>query len=277
MTVFRDLGSLLQWRGRLQGSLAFVPTMGNLHAGHLSLVRLAQARAEEVLVSIYVNPLQFGPEEDFASYPRTLDADLRLLDEIGCQHVFVPTDTLLYPQGLAQQTLVQPPAHLSKVLCGAHRPGHFTGVATVVLKLLHLIEPQILILGEKDYQQYRIIQQMLSDLHCKVQLLLAPTQREADGLALSSRNVRLRPEERRIAPSLAAALAELAQLDPHSAPGPAALALEERLTQAGLQVDYLELRDSETLQLLPRPQAGARWFGAARLGSVRLIDNRVIP
>ncbi len=277
MPLLRDPSSLRKWRQQLQGSLAFVPTMGHLHAGHLALFRLAQARAEQVLVSIYVNPLQFGPGEDFDSYPRSLDEDLHKLGEAGCTAVFVPTDQDLYPNGPLAQTQVEPPARLSDILCGVQRPGHFRGVATIVLKLLHLVAPDMLVLGEKDYQQYRIVQQMLVDLNLSTQLLCGPTQREPDGLAMSSRNTRLSPEQRAIAPALAAELHQLCRLPANSVAGSSAEESAERLRQAGFALDYLELRDSETLQPLSHTQPGARWFAAARLGPVRLIDNMVIP
>ncbi|MEY2341189.1 pantoate--beta-alanine ligase [Acidithiobacillus sp. IBUN Pt1247-S3] len=277
MPVLRDPSSLRKWRQQLRGSLAFVPTMGHLHAGHLALLRLAQARAEQVLVSIYVNPLQFGPGEDFSSYPRSVEEDLRKLAEAGCTSVFVPSDQDLYPLGATEQTRVVPPLALSDILCGVQRPGHFSGVATIVLKLLHLAEPDILVLGEKDYQQFRIVQQMLSDFDLATQLLCGPTERDTDGLALSSRNSRLSPEQRVIAPQLATELRKLCQLPANSLALPAAQETGERLQAAGFVLDYLELRDSTTLQTINNTRSGARWFAAARLGAVRLIDNMVIP
>ncbi len=275
-TVLRDLDDLHAWRRQLTGSLALVPTMGHLHAGHLSLLRLAQEHADHVLASIYVNPLQFGAGEDFDRYPRSLDADLAQLTEAGCTAVFVPDDRILYPQGSAAITQVVPPANLCEILCGVQRPGHFTGVATVVLKLLQLTQPDLLLLGEKDYQQYLIVQQMLADFHLPTRLLCGPTQRAADGLALSSRNSLLSTAERALAPRLAAELDRLCQLPAGSDAGFAAAAARENLEAAGFLVDYLELRDSETLQPLSRTQPGGRWFIAARLGQVRLIDNKVI-
>ena len=277
MPVLRDPDSLRKWRQQLRGSLAFVPTMGHLHAGHLALLRLAQSRAEQVLVSIYVNPLQFGPGEDFGSYPRSVEEDLRKLAEAGCTTVFVPSDAGLYPGGAEAQTRIVPPARLTDILCGTQRPGHFSGVATVILKLLHLAEPDILVLGEKDYQQYHIIRQMLSDLNLATQLLCGPTQRDADGLALSSRNSRLSAEQRARAPQLAAELRRLCQLPQNMPPQPAAQEAALRLQAAGFRVDYLQLRDNETLQPVSEIRSGARWFAAAHLGAVRLIDNMAIP
>lgn len=272
MAVFRDLAALRHWRQGLRGSLALVPTMGNLHEGHVSLVRLAQTRADHVLVSIYVNPLQFGRGEDFAAYPRTLDQDLAKLQEAGCNAIFTPDDSVMYPRGKRDLSLVMPARSLSKVLCGAHRPGHFAGVCTVVAKLLLMSQPHLLVLGEKDYQQYRVLQRMATDLDLPVQVVAGPTQRAADGLALSSRNRYLTPDERGLAPRIFAALRELAQSHGAMAADLAASAAAS-LVQAGIAVEYLEFRAEDDLRALSRVEAGGRWFIAARLGSTRLIDN----
>ncbi len=277
MAIFKDIAGLRQWRQSLHGTLALVPTMGNLHEGHLALVRLATNRAEHVLVSIYVNPLQFGPGEDFANYPRTLDQDLQRLHEAGCQTIFTPDDGLMYPRGRQDISIVMPPRSLSKVLCGASRPGHFAGVCTVLSKLLHMVAPEILILGEKDYQQLRIVQQMVADLNLNVQVLAGPLQREADGLAYSSRNTYLNLAERQVAPLLAETLFDLARRSTGDAKvSDLAATGWERLERAGFLPEYLELRNAQTLQSLALPQPGARWFAAARLGQVRLIDNVII-
>ncbi len=277
MAIFKDIAGLRQWRQSLHGTLALVPTMGNLHEGHLALVRLAANRAEHVLVSIYVNPLQFGPQEDFANYPRTLDQDLQRLHEAGCQTVFTPDNGLMYPRGRQDISIVMPPRSLSKVLCGASRPGHFAGVCTVLSKLLHMVAPEILVLGEKDYQQLRIVQQMVADLNLNVQVLPGPLQREADGLAYSSRNTFLNLAERQVAPLLAETLFDLARRSTSDAEvSDLAATGWERLERAGFLPEYLELRDAQTLQSLALPQPGARWFAAARLGQTRLIDNVII-
>ena len=277
MAIFKDIAGLRQWRQSLRGTLALVPTMGNLHEGHLALVRLAANRAEHVLVSIYVNPLQFGPREDFANYPRTLDQDLQRLHEAGCQTVFTPDDGLMYPRGRQDISIVMPPRSLSKVLCGASRPGHFAGVCTVLSKLLHMVAPEILILGEKDYQQLRIVQQLVADLNLNVQVLPGPLQREADGLAYSSRNTLLNLAERQIAPLLAETLFDLARRSIGDAEVADLAAMGwERLERAGFLPEYLELRDAQTLRSLALPQPGARWFAAARLGQTRLIDNVIL-
>lgn len=278
MPVFKDIASLRQWRQSLRGTLAFVPTMGNLHEGHMALVRLAGARAEQVLVSIYVNPLQFGPNEDFAQYPRSLDKDLQQLHAAGCSTVFTPDDALMYPRGRKDLSIIIPPHSLAKVLCGASRPGHFAGVCTVVNKLLQMVQPEILILGEKDYQQLRIVQQMVADMNMTTQILPGPVQREADGLAYSSRNARLSPGERQMAPLLAATLFDLVQRStPQASIAELAQAGRDSLEQVGFVVDYLELRDSDTLQAVNVARPGARWFTAAHLGQTRLIDNVMIP
>ncbi|CDQ12356.1 Pantoate--beta-alanine ligase (Pantothenate synthetase) (Pantoate-activating enzyme) [Acidithiobacillus ferrivorans] len=278
MAIFKDIASLRQWRQSLRGTLALVPTMGNLHDGHLALVKLAATRAEQVLVSIYVNPLQFGPREDFVNYPRTLDRDLQRLQEAGCQTVFTPDDGLMYPRGRQDISVVMPPHSLSKVLCGASRPGHFVGVCTVLSKLLHMASPEILILGEKDYQQLRIVQQIVADLNLNVQVLPGPLQRETDGLAYSSRNTFLSLAERQVAPLLAETLFDLARRSTSGIEVPdLAAAGRERLEQAGFLLDYLELRDGQSLRALTAPQPDARWFAAAWLGQTRLIDNVIIP
>ncbi len=278
MAIFKEIAGLRHWRQALKGTLALVPTMGNLHAGHLALVRMAAARADHVLVSIYVNPLQFGPGEDFDRYPRNLGSDLQLLGEAGCQNVFAPDDNAMYPYGRQDLAIVLPPRSLSSVLCGRSRPGHFAGVSTVLSKLLHMVAPEVLVLGEKDYQQLRVVQRLLEDCNFAVQLLPAPTQREADGLAYSSRNQYLSTEERRIAPLLFQHLQELVRRSKESDADPALLAqaTRESLELAGFAVEYLELRDGTSLQSLPHARPGARWFAAARLGRTRLIDNLAI-
>ncbi len=276
MKLFRDPAALRHWQRQEGGSLAFVPTMGNLHEGHLSLVRLARSRADRVLASIYVNPLQFGPEEDFARYPRTPAEDLLKLRESGCHAVFLPEDAVMYQGDRADRCTILPPPGLAGGLCGAFRPGHFSGVCTVVLKLLHMATPDLLVLGEKDYQQYRILERMARDLDLPVHVLAGPTRREADGLALSSRNGLLPPELRPMAPLLAAQLRELATLPEGGEAREAASLGMQNLQDAGFKMDYLELCDSDSLAPLARIQSGARWLAAGRLGGVRLIDNMVV-
>ena len=185
--------------------VSFVPTMGNLHGGHLALVDLARARADRVVVSIFVNPLQFGPEEDYAAYPRTVDDDRSLLVDAGVDALFLPTVDEIYPRGEDQATFVEVPA-ISDILCGAFRPGHFRGVATVVAKLFNLVQPHLSVFGAKDYQQLAVIRRMTEDLCFPVDIVACPTGREDDGLAMSSRNRYLTESERRLAPRLHAAL-----------------------------------------------------------------------
>jgi pantoate--beta-alanine ligase len=191
---------------RQQGErIAFVPTMGNLHPGHLSLVERARELAARVVVSIFVNPMQFGPSEDLAAYPRTPEQDRALLEQAGADLLFLPTVAEVYPRPMAEQTRVEVPG-LSDLLCGAARPGHFVGVATVVCKLLNMVQPQVALFGEKDFQQLLVIRRMVEDLAMPVEIVGVPTSREADGLARSSRNGYLTPEERTQAPALYATL-----------------------------------------------------------------------
>jgi len=261
-----------EWRGRGE-SVAFAPTMGNLHAGHLALVSEARRRAQRVVVSIFVNPLQFGPQEDLAAYPRTLDQDKSLLAEAHCDLLFTPTAETMYPHGQATQTRVLVPG-LSDILCGASRPGHFVGVATVVCKLLNMVQPHLALFGEKDYQQLLVIRRLVEDLAVPVEILGIPTVRESDGLAMSSRNGYLSAQERRQAPALHRALAAAAdalrsgQAIPH-----VELAATQALAESGLRPDYLSVRRSDDLA---EPGEGDRELvilAAAYLGRARLIDN----
>lgn len=265
MQVLRDRDSLRQIRAASR-RLAFVPTMGNLHAGHLSLIEFARAQADAVIASIYVNPLQFGPNEDLERYPRSFERDIELLEAAGADAVFAPGDTLL---DIARQRVYVDPSPLAQDLCGRFRPGHFRGVATIVLKLLNLIAPDILILGKKDLQQLTIVREMLEQLNLPVELLGAQTIRDADGLALSSRNQYLSAAERAEAPHLYRCLRAVAAAPDRKRAAEAAL-LE--LQSAGWKVDYIAVRDARTLA---EPAIGAPLvvLGAAWLGATRLIDN----
>jgi pantoate--beta-alanine ligase len=255
-------------------SVALVPTMGALHEGHLTLIRMARREADKVVASVFVNPRQFGPREDFAAYPRDEVRDAELLAAERCDLMYAPTVEEMYPPGFATAVTV---AGVSDSLCGAARPGHFDGVATVVTKLLTQAAPDVAVFGEKDYQQLLVIRRVVRDLDLKVEILGAPTARDADGLALSSRNAYLTPEERRIAPRLNAVLRETAAAVAAGAP---VEALEDR-ARAGLQaagferVDYLEVRGADDLARRgPGPAQGpSRVFAAAWLGRTRLIDN----
>jgi pantoate--beta-alanine ligase len=254
--------------------IAFVPTMGNLHAGHVSLIDTARRHGDRFIASIFVNPMQFGPNEDFAHYPRTPAEDARMLAEAGCNLMFMPEVAEIYPNGAERATRVVVPG-LSDILCGEFRPGHFEGVATVVAKLFHIVEPDVAVFGEKDFQQLTIIRRMVADLCMPITLIGAPTVRDPDGLAMSSRNQYLTAEERRKAPfihqALAAAVARLRDGERDFA------ALErigsEALEGAGFRPDYFAVRRAEDLG---PPEAGTRHFvvlTAARLGRARLIDN----
>lgn len=254
--------------------IGFAPTMGNLHAGHLDLVRAAAGRTDRVVVSIFVNPLQFGPSEDFAAYPRTLEADLAQLAEVPCDLVFAPGEAAMYPRGRAEATRVEVPG-ISNILCGASRPGHFTGVATVVARLFNLVHPRLAVFGEKDRQQLAVIRQMTEDLGFPVEILGVPTRREADGLALSSRNRYLTPDERAVAPRLYSALqAAAAALEAGSRDFVAIQhAGMENIGSNGLAPEYFEVRRRDGLGTATTSDTRLVVLAAARLGRARLIDN----
>jgi pantoate--beta-alanine ligase len=258
--------------------IALVPTMGNLHAGHMSLLAAAAERADRVIVSIFVNPLQFGPADDFAAYPRTLDDDQRLLHEARCDLLFAPTVEQIYPDGGAQPTLITVRG-LSSELCGQFRPGHFDGVTTVVAKLFNIVAPDVAVFGEKDIQQFVLIRRMTSDLLLPVEVIGAPTVRAPDGLALSSRNRFLSAQERQLAPAIHAALE--ASVKRLAAGDRDFLAIEsagwQMLAKAGLRPDYFAVRDSSELQLPGKASRELVVLTAARLGKARLIDNLRVP
>ena len=262
-----------EWRRERQ-VVALVPTMGNLHAGHGSLVERAATRADRVVVSIFVNPLQFGPGEDFASYPRTLEADMARLAGVPCDLVFAPGVETMYPGGRESVARIEVPG-VSEGLCGASRPGHFTGVATVVAKLFNLVTPDLAVFGEKDFQQLAVIGKMVRDLCFPVEIVAAPTVREPDGLAMSSRNAYLSPEERARAPALYGALVEAAET--LRAGSRDFVALQQRgmdnLRSAGLVPDYFEVRRREDLAAPAAADARLVVLAAAKLGRARLIDN----
>jgi pantoate--beta-alanine ligase len=254
----------------LPGRVAVVMTMGALHAGHRELMRVARANADHVIVTIFVNPLQFGPNEDFDKYPRTLESDLEACRAEGVDLVFAPSRTEMYPHGTPSVTIEAGP--LGTILEGASRPGHFNGMLTVVAKLFLLTRADLAFFGEKDYQQLALVKRMVRDLEIPVEVRGVPTVREADGLALSSRNRYLSPAEREAALALSGALrAGAAQSDADSAISAAAKILSSRTE---VKVDYLALTD---LALQPAPVAGpARLLVAARVGTTRLIDNIAI-
>jgi pantoate--beta-alanine ligase len=255
--------------------VGLVPTMGALHQGHMALVEAARAECDRIVASIFVNPKQFAPTEDLGSYPRREAADLEMLRSAGVDLVFIPAVDEMYPPDFA--TLVRV-SGLTEGLCGAHRSGHFDGVTTVVTKLLIQALPDIAYFGEKDYQQLTVVRRLARDLDLPVRIAGVPTVREPDGLALSSRNVYLSAEERRIAPNLARVLRSIAAV---LAQDPNAVAQEiahgsAALQQAGFAVEYLEIREAESLAVTNEVTASSRVFAAVRLGRTRLIDNMPI-
>ncbi len=254
-------------------TIALVPTMGALHAGHFSLVRIAQRRADRVIVSIFVNPTQFAPNEDLSTYPRTWSADLAALKELKADLIWVPAVETMYPEGFATRIVPEGPATVG--LEDAYRPHFFAGVATVVAKLLIQCQPDIALFGEKDYQQLKVVSRLARDLGLKTKIVGAPIVREKDGLALSSRNRYLTPDERATAPALYRVLKGCA--DRIKAGGPVAAVLDDgraAITRAGFAIDYLEARNADTLAPLAAPAAEPiRLLVAARIGGTRLIDN----
>ncbi|BCJ09029.1 pantothenate synthetase [Pseudomonas sp. RtIB026] len=262
-------------RARGEGKrIAFVPTMGNLHSGHAALVTKAAQRADFVVASIFVNPLQFGAGEDLDKYPRTLVADQETLLQAGCHLLFAPTVEEMYPDGMAVQTRVSVP-QLSEGLCGASRPGHFEGVATVVSKLFNMVQPDLAVFGEKDFQQLAVIRAMVRDLNMPIQIIGEPTVRAEDGLALSSRNGYLTPEQRATAPVLYRTLSGIADaLRRGQRDYPALIAEGQgQLESAGFRKDYLEVRHAVTLRPAQVDDRDLVVIAAAYLGNTRLIDN----
>ncbi|MFO2465518.1 pantoate--beta-alanine ligase [Pseudomonas sp. 15FMM2] len=254
--------------------IGFVPTMGNLHAGHATLVTKAAEQADFVVASIFVNPLQFGAGEDLDKYPRTLAADQERLLQAGCNLLFAPTVDEMYPDGMAVQTRVSVP-HLSEGLCGASRPGHFEGVATVVSKLFNMVQPDMAVFGQKDYQQLAVIRAMVRDLNMPIQIIGEPTVRAEDGLALSSRNGYLSEEQRVIAPVLYRSLSHIASAIEHGDRDFARLRAEQiqKIEAAGLRMDYLEIRQGQHLRPASAEDRDVVILVAAYLGATRLIDN----
>ncbi len=253
--------------------IGLVPTMGALHAGHLSLVEAARRLAERVIVTIFVNPTQFGPSEDFARYPRTLQADLEKLSSVGADLVFAPSVEEMYPQGFATTVTLEGPAKAD--LDDRFRPTHFSGVATVVTKLLNQAQADVAVFGDKDYQQLLVVKRLARDLDIATQIVGAPTLREADGLAMSSRNVYLSGEDRARAPTLHHALSMAARRIAEGEDiGQATRDAREALLAAGFEIDYFEARHAETLAPVARRDDGPiRLLAAAKLGATRLIDN----
>lgn len=274
--ILREVAALRQtvarWRAAGE-TIALTPTMGALHKGHVSLVALAKERASRIVMSIFVNPTQFAPNEDFGAYPRTFDADVAMFAAAGGDAVFAPDVTEMYGEGFATMLNVAGPAVVG--LEDRFRPTHFSGVATIVAKLLNQCRPDVAIFGEKDYQQLKVIARVARDLDLGAGVIGAPTLREPDGLALSSRNVYLSPRERQAAPALHAALQRCAvEIREGRAIEAAVATAKASVEAAGFIIDYIEARDAETLAPLAAPiGAPVRLLAAARLGKTRLIDN----
>ena len=278
--ILTSAAELAAWRMARNGPIHFVPTMGNLHAGHLALVDAAAAEGVGVIVSIFVNPTQFGPGEDFDRYPRTVEEDLARLRG-HCDAVWRPAIEDLYPLGPDRGFGVRVPEALGGVLCGARRPGHFDGVANVVLRLFQHVRPDRAVFGEKDYQQLTILRRLVEDFALGIRIDAEPTVREPDGLAMSSRNRYLSEDERRIAPALYRTLSELAAQADEADHRPSSGTLQalarsgmERLAAHGFEPEYVEFRDAGTLG--PPARGALRLLAAARLGAARLIDNVVV-
>ena len=273
VATVEELRAYVRARRAAGERIGLVPTMGALHAGHLSLVEAAKRLAERVIVTIFVNPTQFGPSEDFARYPRTLQADLEKLSSVAADLVFAPSVEEMYPQGFATTVTLEGPAKAD--LDDQFRPTHFSGVATVVAKLLNQAQADVAVFGEKDYQQLLVIKRLARDLDIATQIVGAPTLREADGLAMSSRNLYLSGEDRARAPTLHHALSMAARRIAEGEDiGQATRDAREALLAAGFEIDYFEARHAETLAPVARRDDGPiRLLAAAKLGATRLIDN----
>ncbi len=279
MEILRSLDAMREWRASLAPDqrVGFAPTMGNLHAGHIELINVAKQRSDVVVASIFVNPMQFGGNEDLDAYPRTLEADLAKLEAAGAAAVFTPTTTDIYPDGVSQHTAVDVPG-LTDVLCGASRPGHFRGVTTVVSKLLGIVRPHIAAFGAKDLQQVLVIKKMVRDLSINTEIDLVPTLRETDGLAMSSRNGYLSHDERALAPLFSRTLKETAKRLVESGSDIETVIAEAKaiLTDSGFVLDYLEARHTYDLSKASSLNQETAIFGAAFLGTTRLIDNQIV-
>ena len=256
--------------------IALIPTMGYLHRGHLALVERAKQTGAFVVLSIFINPLQFGPTEDYSSYPRDLERDARLVEDAGVNALFHPSDHEMYPRPMVTSVEV---GQLDTVLCGAKRPGHFQGVVTVVSKLFHIVQPDLVVFGEKDYQQYLIIQRMVSDLNLPIEVISVPIVRDQDGLALSSRNVFLTPEQRQDSLILSKSLNEAEMRIRAGAQSAREIEklIWERITRESHGIiDYVEVRDAGDLSEITDLESTVLMAVAVRFGSTRLIDNKVV-
>jgi pantoate--beta-alanine ligase len=279
MEIIKHIADMQRWSDarRLEGKkIAFVPTMGFLHEGHLSLVRAGKKRGDVVIVSIFVNPIQFNQQSDFSTYPRNLEQDQRMLEEVGTDALFYPEASEMYPHGF--QTTVEVDK-VSQPLCGAFRPGHFRGVATVVAKLFNITKPHIALFGEKDFQQCVVIKRMVQDLNVDLEILAMPTVREPDGIAMSSRNARLSPAERQTSLCLARALHQAQAMVTRGERKAATIlqTVHETISrEGGIQVEYASLCHPETLEEVSEVSDRTLLALAAWVGDVRLIDNTVL-
>jgi pantoate--beta-alanine ligase len=275
ITTVRAMQRFADGERRASRTIGFVPTMGALHAGHLSLVREARRRAGTTVASIFVNPIQFNSRSDFESYPRDDVRDAELLEREGVAALFLPTPEEIYPPGF--QTRVEV-TELTRPLCGAHRPGHFAGVTTVVAKLFLAVKPDIAVFGAKDYQQLQVVRQMVRDLNFDIEIVAGETVREPDGLAMSSRNVRLSMVERERARAVPRAIERVKRAAASGEADPAALVAEftSEVGDGGARVEYAEIRHPETLEAVPRLDDHALLAVAVWIGDVRLIDNDIL-
>ena len=270
MIVISKPAEMRDWCKQQQDSIGFVPTMGSLHQGHLSLIRQAKKENTYVVVSIYVNPTQFGPNEDFESYPRVPKRDCELISDL-VDVVFLPTDACMYPLGKNTHKLIE--NKLSNKLCGASREGHFDGVLKIVLKLLQIVTANKLYMGLKDFQQQLLVSRMIQEFHLPVTMIACPTVRESSGLAISSRNQNLNSEEQQIAPLLYNTIVSFPELFKKKGSDQTCRELTSILEKASFAVDYLQILDQTTLEVAEILNENTRIFVAAKLGSTRLIDN----
>jgi len=280
MQVFETIAGIREFvdaKKKAGGTVGFVPTMGYLHEGHISLVRAAKKECDAVVVSIFVNPMQFGPKEDFNRYPRDLQRDSEMLRECGADALFCPPDEEMYPEGF--KSYVDLTAGLSDCLCGASRPGHFRGVATVVTKLFNIVQAHRAYFGQKDYQQLLVIRRVARDLNIPVEVVAVPTKREADGLAMSSRNVYLSPEQRAAAPVLFRSLQKAAAVVSAGEKDTArltAMVRDEISSLEGVDIDYIEIRSLPELREIEKVEKPSLLALAVKFGATRLIDNIVL-
>jgi len=272
-TIAQVRTQVAQWQAAGE-RVVFVPTMGNLHAGHVSLIEAARRHGKRFVASIFVNPMQFGPNEDFAHYPRTPTQDAQMLSDAGCDLMFMPEVGEIYPNGAEQATRVEVPG-ISSILCGEFRPGHFEGVATVVCKLFNIVDADVAIFGEKDFQQLTVIRRMVADLCLRVDIVGAPTVRESDGLAMSSRNQYLDDTQRKLAPTIYRQLQQAVAALQSGVRDYARIEAAGRaaLDGAGFRTDYFSVRDAKTLAPAKPDTRQFVVLTASRLGKARLIDN----